>query len=369
MHAIFVIFVVIITIQLCYYLIIFSQFSFATPQNNENFDTPISVIICARNESQNLREYLPLILQQNYPNFELILINDGSSDDTLDVFKLFKEKHLHSHQIKIVDVLQNESFEGKKKHAVALGINAATYEHLLFTDADCKPVSIHWISEMVSQFSSGKKIVLGYGGYKKTKNSLLNKLIRFETVFTALQYFSYAKTGIPYMGVGRNLAYEKSLFFENNGFKKHLHLKSGDDDLFINQNATENNVAIVFSEASFTVSEPKTTFKSWIQQKRRHISTAHSYKPMHQLLLGLSYTSHLLFWIFAFLITFLNQQLELGLILIGIRMTIQYLILGLAAKKLKENDLIIWIPFLELFLIFIHLFIFIKNKRSKPTHW
>ncbi|MCK5815027.1 MAG: glycosyltransferase [Flavobacteriaceae bacterium] len=369
MQVVFVIFIAIIVIQLCYYLILFSQFSFTKSHKNKQSDFPVSVLICARNESKNLRKYLPLILQQNYPNFELVLINDGSNDDTLEVFKFFKEKHLHSHQIKIVDVLQNESLEGNKKHAVSLGINAATYEHLLFTDADCWPASENWISEMTSQFYSEKKIVLGYGSYKKSENSFLNKLIRFETVFTALQYFSYAKLGVAYMGVGRNLGYKKTLFEKNNGFDKHLHIKSGDDDLFINQVATKNNVAIVFTADSFTISEPKTTFKSWIQQKRRHISTAHSYKPMHQLLLGLSYASQLLFWVFTLLIIFLNQQLELALFFIGIRIAIQYLIIGVAAKKLKENDLIIWVPFLELFLIFIHLFIFIKNKRSKPTHW
>ena len=369
MQVVFVIFIAITSIQLCYYLIVFSRFSFTTSKKNKRLDIPISVIICARNESENLRKYLPSILQQNYPDFELVLINDGSTDDTLEVFKLFKEKYQKSHQIKIVDVLPNETFGGNKKQAITLGIKAASNDYLLFTDADCEPVSNQWISEMTSQFSLEKKIVLGYGGYKKIKNSFLNKLIRFETVFTALQYFSYAELGLTYMGVGRNLAYKKTLFEKNNGFEKHLYIKSGDDDLFINQIATKKNVAIAFTEDSFTISNPKTTFKSWIQQKRRHVSTSQSYKPIHQILLGLSYSSQLLFWVFSLLIILLNHQWELVLIFIGIRMAIQYLIIGLAAKKLKENDLIVWIPFLELFLIFIHLFIFIKNKRSKPTHW
>jgi glycosyltransferase involved in cell wall biosynthesis len=304
-------------------------------------------------------------LNQNYKNFELVLINDASTDDTLDVIKNFAAK---SPLIKIVDVKENEQFWGNKKYPLTLGIKAATHEHLLFTDADCLPSSDNWITSMVQNFSDSKKIVLGYGAYKKEK-SYLNKLIRYETLLTALQYFSYAKIGIPYMGVGRNLAYTKSEFFRVNGFISHMNVKSGDDDLFINQIANNKNTAICFEKDAITTSIPKTSFKDWLLQKRRHISTAKYYKSRHKSLLGLFYMSQILFWLLAILTSALAIKPLIVLPLIGIRFLIFYLIIFFTAKKLDEKDLIFLSIFFEISLLVIQLRIFIGNLFSKPTHW
>ena len=356
-------------IQLVYYLGVFGQFSFAKNPKKTAItpSIPVSVIICAHNEAENLQQFLPSFINHNYNNYELVLIDDCSTDATLEVMEEFQKKH--PNKIQIVNVLPNEQFWGNKKYALSLGIKAAKNEYLLFSDADCQPISKHWITEMVSRFSERKDIVLGYGAYKKLKHSWLNKLIRFETLFTAIQYFSYAKIGLPYMGVGRNLAYKKSLFMKSNGFANHMHLKSGDDDLFVNQTANNQNVVLSLFTDSFTISEPKTTFKKWILQKRRHISTASYYKPIHQFLLGLFYVSQILFWTLALLLLITTFQWKIVLEIVLFRIAIQYIIIGLSAKKLNEKDLIIWSPFLELFLILMQMSIFIKNKVSKPTHW
>lgn len=355
----------IIAIQLCYYLGIFSLFCWAKPKPTPEFTKPISVIICAKNEGKNLKRLIPLLFKQDYPNFELVVINDNSSDETLEVIESFLMLYPH---IKLVDVKENEQFWGNKKYALTLGIKAASCEYLLFTDADCKPNSTHWISAMASQFNHDKQIVIGYGGYKKSK-TFLNKLIRYETLLTAIQYFGYAKAGVPYMGVGRNMAYTKSLFFEANGFIKHMKIKSGDDDLFINQMATKTNTAVCISQDSFTTSLPKTSFKEWINQKRRHVSTASFYKPIHKFLLGLFYTSQLLFWILSILVLIFAFKPLIILPLIGIRFLIYHLIIYASAKKLQEKDLVFFGFFLEIILLLIQLRIFIGNKFSKPTHW
>jgi hypothetical protein len=278
----------------------------------------------------------------------------------------FKDEH---NNIKIVEVKTIEAFWGNKKYALTLGIKATSNNFLLFTDADCKPVSKHWISEMSSHFSNTKTIVIGYGAYQKIKNSFLNKLIRFETLLTAIQYFSYTKIGMPYMAVGRNLAYRKETFFNASGFMSHMYIRSGDDDLFINEVANSENTTICFSKESFTESKSKTTFKDWIRQKRRHISTAKYYKPKHKIVLALFYISQILFWILAtILLVFLfNWKIILGLIIL--RFISQYISLVLASKKLNETDLIILFPILEIFLIFTQMVIFMTNLISKPTHW
>ena len=258
-------FIAVVVIQFLYYIVFFGKFSFAKPQTSTPKRVPISVIVCAKNEEENVKNFVPLLTQQNYPDYEIVLIDDASSDDTLELFEAFEKQYSN---VKLVKVENNEAFWGNKKFALTLGIKAAKNEYLLFTDADCYPTSTEWIKEMSSQFTLEKTIVLGYGAYEKVKNSFLNKIIRFENMLTATQYFSWAKLGKPYMGVGRNMAYKREEFFKVRGFMDHMKIRSGDDDLFINQAANSKNTTICYSAESFTFTKPKTSFKEWCTQKR-----------------------------------------------------------------------------------------------------
>ncbi|WP_296313442.1 glycosyltransferase [Winogradskyella sp. UBA3174] len=362
----FYLFIVIVFIQVVYYLSFLFSFSITKQEAKTKRNIPLSLIICAKNEAESLNNNLPLFLSQNHSEFQIVLVNDGSSDDTLEVMKSFEVNHKN---IKIVDVKNIEAFWGNKKYALTLGIKASKYDFLVFSDADCHPSSNKWLTEISSEFSNEKSIVLGYGGYKKKKHSFLNKLIRFETVMTALQYFSYTNLGLPYMGVGRNMAYRKELFFNNSGFNSHMKINSGDDDLFINEVADKKNTAICTSQNSFTLSEPKTSLKDWLIQKRRHISTAKLYKKKHQMLLGVFYTSQLLFWLLGIVLLALGYEWELVILLIAFRFLVQLTTFGLSSKKLNEVDLLFLAPLLELFLISTQLIIFSANLISKPKHW
>ncbi|MEO8934355.1 MAG: glycosyltransferase [Xanthomarina sp.] len=362
----FYVFLAVVLIQVVYLIFFFGKFAFLKEKQTTSKSLPVSVIICAKNEAENLRTFLPSIINQKYSDFEIVLINDASYDDSFEIMEEFANKHNH---IKLVNVVNNEAFWANKKYALTLGIKAAKYDYLLFTDADCKPISEDWITEMTSHFSNEKSIILGYGAYSKIKGSFLNKLIRFETFLTALQYFSYAKLGMPYMGVGRNLAYKKEAFFNANGFMSHMYIRSGDDDLFINQIATAKNTEICFSMPSFTESLPKTTYKEWKSQKRRHLTTANHYKVKHKILLALFYISNILFWILTLALLVLLFKWEFVLILFLIRTITQLIVYHKASQKLNEKDLLIYIPVLELFLIAFQLNIFINNLISKPKHW
>ncbi|GLB52080.1 glycosyl transferase family 2 [Neptunitalea chrysea] len=360
--------IAVVSVQCIYYLGVFSNFAFAKKKKDHNTQQlpPVSLVICAKNEAENLKRNLPSFCNQKYSAFEIVLINDSSSDDTLEVMEGFAEKY---NNIKIVNVAHNETFWGKKKYALTLGIKVTSHNYLIFSDADCCPASENWLTEMAGCFTNEKTIVLGYGQYKKVKKSFLNALIRFETLITAMQYFGMAKIGSAYMGVGRNLAYHKEEFLKHNGFVNHMHIKSGDDDLFVNEAATSKNVTISYTPDSFTISEPKTSFKNWIAQKRRHVSTAKHYKFGHQLTLGLFYISQILFWILTITLLSLQTQLLLLGCVIGFRFLIQYLVVGFSAKKLQETSLIWLLPLYECILICFQLFIFIANTISKPVDW
>lgn len=349
----------------CGYFLLFSKFSFAAVAEVKAAEiVPVSVIVCAKNEAENLKTHIPLWLEQDYPDFDLILINDASEDETLEVMESFAEK---DGRIRIVDVKNIEAFWANKKYALTLGIKRSKHIHLIFTDADCRPASNQWVRQMAGNFSEEKQLILGYGAYEKSRG-MLNTMIRFETGMTALQYFSYAKAGIPYMGVGRNLGYTSTLYYENNGFMSHIKLASGDDDLFVNETATASNTALCVSEEAFTYSLPKKSWSGWIRQKKRHLTTAKHYKGKHKLLLGSYYITTLLFWVLlAFVFFFLKWEWALALILL--RFTIQYIAVGKGLKRLKETDLIPYIPLLELFLVCIQMSIFISGSSSKTGRW
>ncbi|GAB5400615.1 MAG: glycosyltransferase [Aureisphaera sp.] len=357
-------FIAVVLINTAYFLL-FSKFTFLQPEAQEkNGAFPVSIIVCAKNEADNLKKNIPLWLAQDYPSFELILINDASTDDTQEIIESFAEK---DNRVHTVNIENNEAFWSNKKYSLTLGIKRAVNKRMLFTDADCKPASNNWLSLMTQRLSEETEIVLGYGAYEKRKG-LLNRFVRYETLVTAIQYFSYAKAGMPYMGVGRNLAYTSKLFYDNRGFMSHMDIPSGDDDLFVNESATKNNTSICFHEDAFTHSEPKSSFGSWFTQKRRHVTTATHYKPKHRFLLAAYYSSNLLFWVLTGLcFAFVDWKMTLGVFIF--RIALQYIFIGNGAKVLKEKDLTPFIPLLELFLVLFQLTIFITNSISKPKKW
>lgn len=333
---------------------------------------PVSVIIAAKNEAKNLEENLQYFLNQDYPNYEVVVVNDGSWDETPDILEQLQQYYPH---LKVSEVPENERYQRGKKFALFCGIKAASHEYLLFSDADCKPVSANWIRNMQAGFAGGRQIVLGYGAYAKQKN-LLNLLIQYDTVLTALQYCTYAFAGNAYMGVGRNLAYTKSLFYEQKGFSKHIHHFSGDDDLFVNGAATPDNVSVVLAPASFTESNPKEDFNNWLRQKRRHASTGRFYKASHKFLLSWGTLS----WYFCFLIflgafpylllreqDYLKSFVVLGSFLFAFGL--RWLTLGNMAVKVKQKRVAWFFPLLELIFPFLHAVFTLDGLFSKKKEW
>ncbi len=338
---------------------------------------PVSVIIAARNEYDNLEKHLELILEQNHPKFEVVVINDCSWDQTATLLERLQIRYSH---LKVVTLLEQEKYPKGKKFALTLGIKASEHELLVFTDADCKPASNMWLRNMQTRFTPNKHIILGYSPYKK-QSGLLNMFIRFETFMTAMSYLSFALLKDAYMGVGRNLAYRKSLFFNIKGFASHNHLLSGDDDLFVNETANQQNVAIEIRKDSFMVSEPKENWASWRKQKSRHMSTGKYYKGRHQFWLGAFSVSHILFNLsllallpFIFIYSdgiYIHPEQLLYMIVgaYGFRLLVQLCIYYPNMKKLNDTQLIFLLPVLDIMYSF-YLFVFgFGSLFSKPKTW
>lgn len=302
----------------------------------------VSVLVCAHNEAYNLSAYLYALLSQDYPTYEVIVVDDGSEDKTREVIESYM---VQDKRLRITFVPKEARVRSTKKLALTLAAKAAQYDYLLLTDADCTPESTHWISEMMSGFKRvGKEIVLGFGAYFYEKG-FVNRLVRYDTLFNGLHYLSAAAHGHPYMGVGRNLAYKKELFFKTGGFKKMMNNRAGDDDLFVNHVANRKNTAVVCSRDSITWSPSKTTMRDWWQQKRRHLSVSHDYRLGTKIRLALEPMSRGLFYlaVIALLVAFACQPivgsplsilaaLALGLFLL--RWIVQSIIINLSAKRM-----------------------------------
>lgn len=359
---VFALFCLMVLIQVFYYLYFFRRLAVYKPaEKMQSQEYAVSVIICGRDEAHNLVKYLPGVLVQDYKTtHEVIVVNDNSVDESKYLLDEFKKSFKN---LNPVGLTQEAKMIPGKKFPLSMGIKTARYEVLLLTDADCVPASEFWLQKMQDAYQPGIEIVLGYGAYRKLPG-LLNKLIRFETFHTALQYFSFALAGLPYMGVGRNLSYKKELFFNNKGFSSINQIPGGDDDLFINMVANRRNTAIVIDPDAYTLSEPKKTWQDWWKQKYRHYSASRFYKPKHKLLLGLYSFSHVLIYP-LFILSALFYCWWMALAVFGVRLLVQAVIWYKAMKKLNENDLWPLFLFFDIWM-FIYYFLFVPALWKKP---
>lgn len=360
---------ILLFIQLYYIFFVYGKLSTYAVKSfrKTSNQPPVSVIICAYNEEENLKKFLPGILEQDYPLFEVVLVDDCSDDETKWILKEFATQY--PQRLKIVEIKEHIRLKHTKKFAVTMGIKAAKHDHLIFTDADCEPASPFWLAEIAEAFTTGKEIVLGYSPYFK-QTGFLNRLIRFETTHTAMSYLSYALKRNAYMGVGRNLAYTKSLFYKGKGFNKHMHIKSGDDDLFVNHNATPSNVRIAIHPDAHVWSAPKETWASYYKQKARHSGASTLYKDKHKRVLATQLVSALLFYLMLVLCFALYPQVwYIPLSIYSIRLLSQFVIFSAIYRKLAVRDLLIWLPVLDLLYYFYICANGLFNRGKKQTSW
>ena len=354
-------------IQLVYVLFIHGKLCFFKKQKTENKTQlfPISVIISARNESDNLYENLPKILEQDYPDFEVIVVNHQSIDDSYTILNAYSQQYPN---LRIIELEKSQHLKPGKKLPLTIGIKGAKHEYLIFTDADCQPASNQWLKSMSSEFNEPKKIILGYGPYIKRKG-VLNRVIRFDTAWIAMNYLSMALAKQTYMGVGRNLGYTKSTFNSVSGFKSHYSISSGDDDLFIQECTNKENTSINISPESFCYSEASSSWGAWYIQKTRHFTTSGNYNVFKKALLGI-YPLSLLILTITFVYLLFNEDLRLfSLISFGSVIIIKWIIQGICFNKLLEKSFIGFLPIYDLLYAILLPILFYTTDKNEIKKW
>ncbi|ADB40067.1 glycosyltransferase [Spirosoma linguale] len=344
----------------------------------------VTVIVCARNELANLKELLPLLNNQDYPTFEILVMDDRSTDGT---YAYLENDIPELSRVRAIRIDKEHQHVTPKKYALTIAIKKARYPTVLLTDADCRPASLNWLTEMTEPLIFGSKdITIGFSPYEYYPG-LLNLLIRSETLFTAIQYFSLALSGRPYMGVGRNMAYRTDLFFANKGFYTHMNVVGGDDDLFINEVATRSNTFVCLAPDTFVWSKPKTTWAEWRQQKRRHLNVGKYYKTGNKVRLGLLTGSHVLSWAMALVVgllvvvhalhwySFSSDEWLLLLVSTGafiLRQLAFWVIVGRISHRLAHTVHWSFIPFMDLLMAVYYGLAGLKtlfNRRKKQIYW
>nr|WKN37665.1 glycosyltransferase [Tunicatimonas sp. TK19036] len=349
----------------CYYTLYNAWKAYCSPTTPTSlFRPPVSVIVCAHNELDNLQTLLPLLLQQQYSTFEIVVVEDTSYDGTLDFLLGEKEKYP---QINIVWVRHRPDHVQGKKYALTLGIRAAQYDQLLLTDADCRPVSPHWISSMVEQQSGKCDFVLGYSPYER-HTGMLNSFIRYETLHTGLLYIGAALKGHPYMGVGRNLAYRKLFFLEKGGFQGFWHVTGGDDDLFVNRHASGENTAVAIQQEALVYSVPKTKWAAYIRQKVRHLSVGKWYKKKDQRWLGLLSATTIATWVGWGYLLICDEWIWPTVLLLS-RWWVIGLALRAASAKLNDPISMVKLPIFDFLYVIYYISIGPTALLSKHIRW
>jgi glycosyltransferase involved in cell wall biosynthesis len=341
-----------------------AYFKAKLPKNE--ITTAASVIICAKNEAENLKIFLPGILTQNYPDYKVIVVNDCSEDDTEMVLATLKIKYP---KLYYTNIPLDRKFIHGKKLALTIGIKAATSEHIVLTDADCHVTGPNWLRNMMQGFENPKtELVLGFSPYEKSKG-FTNLLTRYDTFYTAIQYLGFALSGKPYMGVGRNMAYKKELFLKNNGLKSHSHLASGDDDLFVRDTATKENTAVVINNEAQTISIPPTSLRQWKEQKSRHLTTSGLYKNDIKWRLATEPFCRLIFWAVSIGLIIFNTFVWIAAGAIFLKTVTQLFLWGKVSRQLNQPKINRAVILFEWLHPLILLWALLGNFRRNKKRW
>lgn len=364
--GLFVFFTGTIILQLYYVLFIFRGLAFYKSfPKRKTPEIPVSIIIAARNESRSIQDNLRFILEQEYSNFEVIVVNNNSIDDSAQILSEIKKEF---NVLQVVELNNPKHIRQGKKLPLTLGIKAAKNEHLLLTDADCRPQSKQWIKTMVKGFNHKQEIILGYGPNQKERG-ILNAIIRFDTAWIGINYFSFALSRQPYMGVGRNLAYTQKAYHSVDGFKSHYALSSGDDDLFIQEASKKSTVGIQIDRDSYCFSPAKTSWSAWINQKSRHYTTSTKYSFIKKLLLAIYPITLVTAWFSFVSLMIWGKAVFIYLLIMGLFYVIKWWIQGRCLIKLNERRFALFFPFWDLFYSFLSPLIYVLGKTKRNKNW
>lgn len=328
-------------IELLYYYLLFARFSFMRKKSDTSHYQPaVSVVMVAKDAASVLLKTLPKFLNQQYGEFEVVVVNDHSQDDTRLLLVEYQQQYSN---LKIVELDTSVTTIRGKKFALSMGIRCASHSCILITSPECAPTSTHWIEKMAAKFENDKQIVLGYSTFERRKNPF-NRMLHFDCLVNAIQYFSLARINSTYRGNAWNMGFTEQMFVQQRGFASHNHIRYGEEDIFVSRSAKRNNTAIEFSREAITVLQRNARHDYWLDHKQGLYYTRKFNTFKNRFLLNFYAVVNLLFYVglvLAILLSIGNVVLlSTTLGIVALRILSQYLVFGYAAAKLNEKQVI-----------------------------
>lgn len=350
-----IIFGIIILFQILYYLIVYGRVAFfkenkLTTDEKQKYTPSVSVVMCVKDDAYNLEKKLPIILEQEYPNFEVVVVNDASKDETEYVLRVLQEIYPN---LNVVNLYNNVNGFLGKKYPLSLGIKSAKNEIILLTESDTMPLNYNWITTMVKGFKQKKDIVLGFTNFEQ-KPTFLNTLMHYENLTSAMNYLGNAILNNPYMGQGRNMAYKREFFFETGGFISQYNISVGDDDLFINKNANSKNTSVIINKESINLSSPKEKREEWVIQKKKHFKSMSHFKLKDKIISTLMPFATLLIYVSVALSIVFQFPWQYAILLLVLKYTFQIIVYYKSSKTLATKQVAFLSPLLEVLFLFIN---------------
>ncbi len=346
---------IIILFQILYYFIVYGRVAFfkdnkLTTDDKQKYIPSVSVVMCVKDDAYNLEKKLPIILEQEYPNFEVVVVNDASKDETEYVLRVLQEIYPN---LNVVNLYNNVNGFLGKKYPLSLGIKSAKNEIILLTESDTMPLNYNWITTMVKGFKQKKDIVLGFTNFEQ-KPTFLNTLMHYENLTSAMNYLGNAMLNNPFMGQGRNMAYKREFFFETGGFISQYNISVGEDDLFINKNANSKNTSVIINKESINLASPKEKREEWVIQKKKHFKSMYHFKLKDKIISTLMPFATLLIYVLVALSIVFQFPWQYAILPLVLKYTFQIIVYYKSSKTLATKQVAFLSPLLEVLFLFIN---------------
>lgn len=347
-----------------YYSLIYLRLGIFKNKKREEKRTrePVSVVVYTKNQAYLLKDKLFSLLEQEYPDYEVIVVNHASQDETSFVLKVYTETYKN---LKIVDIKEDVNVFQGRKYPLSIGIKCAKNDIIILTDTESVPSGYHWITEMESRFTKGVNIVLGYVSREATKK-LLNGFSQYTYAEESASYMGFALLRAPYMGNGKNLAVRRSFFFNKGGFINHYAISEGYDVLFVNQNSTPSNTRLSLSEDSFVTAKSFPLFEDLVRHRKHQIKLYFHFKAKDKFLQILYPLMNIVYYVLFAILLLIDFPYELLLGTLVLKFGWHIFSFYKYSKRFKQKKVFIFAPLYEFFFLIFDLFLAIPAfiKRS-----
>ena len=333
--------------------------------NNEAEKKPLSLILTIRNEEENLKNNLPKILSLENIDFEMVVVDDFSQDNSYLILGLLKDRYK-----RLTISALNQETKFSTKLALNIAIKATNNKWILTVPVSLAEVAAEWLDYISQATNNEKNVVIGYSTVARSKG-FYNRLTRIENYFSYLKSTGYILNGIPFVYSVENVAFQKEKYFEIGGFGQKVTEHYANLELVINSFIRKKTTAVLFNKESSIRKTEVVKRADYFDLLKKSIRIESHLSSSKRVILFLIEFGKLLFLpIAAFVIVLLPELWIILAGLMGFIFTPYLFIIKITQNRLNERK--IFIPSLVYDLLMPYYKLFFRwhfNRRSRKNRW